>query len=127
MTLTDDELITAFESCSLDPAEFGHREHVRVTWIYLRRHAHVEALERVTSGLRRYVAAVGAADKYHETITWAWFALVAERHAAGDAGSWEAFAAAHPELFESGLLETVYDRETLSSALARRVFVLPRG
>lgn len=126
MTLTDDELTAAFEACSLDPSLFGHREHVRLTWIYLRRHAHVEALQRLTTGLRRYVAAVGAAAKYHETITWAWFALVAERVAADPELGWDAFAAAHPELFESGLLETVYDRETLGSALARRVFVLPR-
>ena len=79
---------------------------------------------------RREAAALGHAERYHETITWAYLALVNERlHAADAPADFDAFAGANPDLFDrtGGALARLYDRATLESPLARRVFLLPRS
>jgi hypothetical protein len=126
--MTDAELLHAFESCDLPSGEFHHREHVQVAWAYLERHPPLDALHRFSDGLRRFAAHHGATGLYHETITLAYFFLIAERRARMGAGhGWEEFAAANPDLmrWRGGVLSRYYREETLASDLARRVFVLP--
>jgi len=86
-----------------------------------------EASLRFCSGLRRFAEAHGKSALYHETITWAYLALVNERRANGTGGDFDAFAAANPDLLQGGMqaLLALYDRETLGSELAKRAFVLP--
>ena len=99
MKLTDDEFVMAFENLDLGAESFGHREHVRLAWVYLHRYPAHEALPAFANGLKKFTAHLGAADKYHETITWAYLALINERIARskeqpdGQALSWEAFSA----------------------------------
>lgn len=128
--MTDADLLAAFESCTLPADAFHHVDHVRMAWIYLQRLPLLEALARFVATLQRYAAHHGAAQRYHATITLAYFFLIAERrerHAA--IGSWEEFAAANADLlrWRGGLLERRYRPETLASELARRVFLLPDG
>jgi hypothetical protein len=125
--LTDDEFVTAFENLSLGGESFGHRGHVRLAWIYLKRYPAHEALPLFAKGLRKFATHLGAADKYHETITWAYLALINERMARGQESNWETFSAANADLFEwpGGALSRYYDPSTLESDLARRTFLLP--
>jgi len=129
--MTDSELLRAFESCDLDPESVQHETHVRLAWAALRAYPPVEALERQTEGLKRYVERHGAEGKYHATITWAHLLLIQERIAeAPDVDDWADFAARNADLLtreNGGILARYYDRETLESELARRVFVLPKG
>ena len=124
---SEDALARAFEACTLAPADFGHAEHVRLAWHYLEREPLLSAAARLCEGLRRYTRAIGAAGKYHETVTLAWLLLVHERRRCGDAADWPAFRRANPDLFdpEARPLAAYYRPETLKSALARRRFVLP--
>jgi hypothetical protein len=125
----DRTLVARFEDCSLSGAELGHREHVRIAWIYLREAPFEAAAQRFCTHLRRFAAALGKADRYHATITWAYLALVHERiHAGPPANDFAAFADANPDLMmrENGALTAYYDEATLASPLARQVFVLPR-
>ncbi|HVG28322.1 MAG TPA: hypothetical protein VM864_01245 [Pyrinomonadaceae bacterium] len=126
----DAEFIRRFESCELPPAEFPHREHVRLAWLYVRRGGAREALARFSTGLRRYAAFNGKPDLYHETITWAYILLINERAArAASAQGWEEFAAANPDLldWQNSVLKTYYREETLGSELAKKVFLFPDG
>jgi len=126
--MDDLEFIRRFEDCTLPGDAFHHREHVRLAWLYLRRHSVMEALGRFTEGLKRFAAANGQPGLYHETITWAYLFLIHERMArAGEAEAWEAFMAGNPDLFtwNPSVLAGYYQEETLRSELARRVFVLP--
>jgi hypothetical protein len=128
--MDDAALVAAFEACSLKEADFSHRAHVRVAWLYLGSGARFEeAALRFCQGLRRFAASLGKADRYHETITWAFLAIVNERRHGCGASSFEAFAEENRDLFEPELapLLRLYDRETLRSELARRVFLLPRA
>jgi len=126
--MTDDDFAHRFEACTLPNSEFHHRDHVRLAWIYLRRHPALDALARFTAGLQRFAAFHGHPGLYHETITWAYLFLIHERMADSPAGeSWEEFAARHPDLvtWKPSILDRYYAPETLRSDRARRLFVLP--
>jgi hypothetical protein len=125
--LTDAELLAGFEAFTLPASAFGHREHVRVAWLYLRAAPFESAAFRFCTHLRRFAEAHGKPGLYHETITWAYLVLVNERRHASEALDFESFARQNSDLFdnESGALAELYDAETLRSERARRVFVLP--
>jgi hypothetical protein len=123
----DAALIDAFETCTLPKGALDHKAHVRVAWIYLQDLPLVHALERFAVSLKRYAKSVGAADLYHETITWTYLFLIRERMEQAPGLSWEEFAAANPDLFgdHRQLLRRYYREETLHSDLARRTFLMP--
>lgn len=126
--LTDKERIQQFEDGATPPEGFHHIDHVRLAFEYLGRYSVLEALQRFSSALRRFAAAQGKADRYHETITWAYLLLIRERIArAGGEQTWKEFAARNADLliWKGGILERLYWPETLDSSLARNTFVLP--
>jgi len=120
----DREFIAQFEACTLPPSQFHHRNHVRLAWLYLKEAPLLDALTRFRTSLQRYAASLGAAAKYHETITFAFLFLIHERMQRADAPSFDDFADANAELFEN-ILGRYYSEEALGSELARRVFVMP--
>ena len=120
----DREFVRSFEACTLPPEQFPHRAHVRLAWLYLRDASLLDALVRFVEGLKRYAGSLGATAKYHETVTWAYMFLIHERMATATAETFEEFASANPDLF-NGVLDKYYRKETLSSDLARRTFLMP--
>lgn len=125
--MTDDDFLAALEQCVLPESEFTHVAHVRAAYLYLRAGGFAWALERIRSAIRNYAAHLGRADKYHETITVAYLALIQEHLSErGDAGGWLNFQRENQYLFRKDLLLHYYDRGQLASDLARRTFVLPR-
>lgn len=127
LVLSDEELLARFEDGSLPDGSFHHEQHVRVAWMFVRRYGMPDALGRFADALKRFAAAKGAAGLYHETITWAYLFLVAERIARTPGAGWDGFAAVNPDLlsWKPSLLERYYTPETLKSDLARRTFVMP--
>jgi len=126
--MTDEELVSYFEAGTDPPGGFHHAEHVRVAWWYARRHPWVAALARFQAALRRFAEARGKPERYHETITTAFMALVAERlDGTGADLDWDGFAARNADLlaWSPSILDRYYQPETLASDRARRVFVLP--
>lgn len=126
--MDDDHLVRLFEAGESPPTGFHHRDHVRVAWWYLRERPLPEALGRFATGLQRFAAAQGKPDLFHETITTAYLLLINERLA--DRGrdlAWEEFAARNPDLltWKPSILARYYREETLSSARAKRTFVMP--
>jgi hypothetical protein len=122
----DSELIRAFEARELPPGEFRHREHVRLAFAMLRAEQDFgEAGVRFCRALKRFAASVGAAGKYHETLTWAYLALIHERMASGPFASSQELLERHPDLLSGALAERYDVAEITASPLARRVFVLP--
>lgn len=121
------EVVRAFEERRILGDSFTHREHVMVGWHYARKEPAALALAELTRGIQELASALGQDGLYHETLTWAWFALIRERvEQIGADSSWEEFAAASPDLLSGAALRALYDPETLDSALARKVFLLPR-
>ena len=122
---TAGDLLSAFEAGRIDPAQFPHRAHVQVSYELLERHRFPEALLHLARGLRRLATKAGKPEIYHETITAAFLALIAERRWRDGRGSWEDFAARNPDVFRKELLETIYEPAVLRSPVARATFVLP--
>lgn len=120
-------LLERFVDTSLPAAEFHHEQHVEVAWRFVRDHGMPQALAEFTAAIKRFADAKGATGLYHQTITWAFLLLIAERQARCEADSWEAFAAANPDLlaWRPSVLERYYSSEVLTSDLARRVFIFP--
>ena len=116
--------MAAIEACTLPAADFDHRQHVRLAWIYLSEEPVLEALARFVATLRHYATSLGAATKYHETINFAFLFLIHERMQRAAAPTFEEFAAANGDLF-SPILDRYYRPETLASPLAKATFVMP--
>ena len=124
--MTDEEFLCAVEMCELPPVDFSHEAHVRVAYLCLRDADFADALARIRRLLRAYVAHLGKADRYHETITVACAALIQQAMCErGDGGAWPAFARENSELLRSDLLSRFYAQAQLNSPIARRIFVLP--
>jgi len=126
--MTDDDFLARLEDGSLPAASFRHRDHIRAGYLYVRRHGFAGAVAAMARALRSFAAAKGRPGLYHETITVAFVALINRHYVADDgAGDFEAFAAAHPDLFVPGLLDRFYPPGQLDTAEARAVFVLPQA
>jgi hypothetical protein len=125
--MNDEDFIRQFEDCTLSPDYFHHQNHVRLAWLYLSQHPTLEALVKLSDGIKKYAASLGKATLYHETITWAYIFLIQERMARSDDDTWEAFAEKNPDLlnWQENILKQYYLEETLASDLAKRVFIFP--
>ena len=69
------ELVRAFETCEIHPAEFKHYQHLAVALWYLKHHPYEAASEKMRNGIQRLAAAYGKTG-YHETITVFWLKVV---------------------------------------------------
>jgi hypothetical protein len=126
--MNDEDFLRALESCELPEKEFGHAAHVRAAYLYLRAADFAGALERTRRSIRKYAAHLGKPDRYHETITVAYVALIRQHMwERGDGGAWAAFARDNPELLDKALLLAFYPEEQLNSDAAREIFLLPRA
>ena len=126
--MSDDDFIAQLEACTLPENRFHHADHLHAAWLYLTRFPVTEAIARFSRTLRAYVASLGKADRYHETVTWAYLFLINERIRCCQSGeTWEQFAAAHSDLFDwnNSILLKYYREETLQSEIARWIFVMP--
>jgi hypothetical protein len=123
ITPEDAAVLSEFRSGRL--AAFPHRDHVRVAWLTLRERTFEEALPAFCRDLRAYAAAKGAQGLYHATITWAFFALIAERFVRDE--TFAQFAGRNGDLFakEPSPLDRYYTARRLASDAARERFVLP--
>ena len=114
---------------------FGHRQHVQLTWLAVRRYGMPAAIRLVSDGIRRTARYAGAPQKYHETISRAWVELVAHHaighpagtagHPAGQEADFATFAAANPLLLDKRLLTRFYRPATLAARKARTGWVEP--
>ena len=116
-----------FEACRVTPAEFNHRAHVRLAYIYLVDSSPEAAPDLMREALLGFLRHHGIeVSKYHETLTRAW--ILAVRHfmeGSPPARSADAFIAGNPSLLDSKIMMTHYSAEVLFSAEARARYVEP--
>ena len=125
--MTNTEFIQMFEADAVPESSFHHTDHVRLAFAYLSEFPPLEALQKFCSALKRFAAARGKTQLYHETITHAYFFLIRERMAPCKTAGWDEFALNNPDLliWKGGILSRYYSEVTLKSDLARTVFVFP--
>lgn len=118
-----------YDEVMADAERFGHRQHLHLTWLAVRRFGTAEAITVVSDGIRETARYAGAPQKYHATVSRAWVEMVGH-HALGhrsDGGddSFERFAEANPALLDKRLLSRFYSSALLASAEARAGWVEP--
>ena len=126
--MNEAEWMEAFESGTLPNDSFHHTEHVKMAFLYVQKFPPLEALRRFSSSLTRFAAANGKPNLYNETITWAFLLLIRERVArANSPQTWAEFSASNADLlrWDDNILKKYYRAETLSSELAKSVFLFP--
>jgi hypothetical protein len=117
--------LARFVRGEFDPGSFRHRDHVRMGVEMLRRHGFVEAALHYSNALRAMLEKAGRPDAFHQTVTLAFLALIAERMAAEKYSDFGAFERANPDLIDKSVLGRWYGPERLGLEVARRTFVLP--
>jgi hypothetical protein len=104
---------------------FGHRQHVHLTWLAVRRYGTAAAIEVVSAGIRRTARYAGAPQKYHATVSRARVELVGHHASQADAADFDSFADRHPALLDKRLLTRFYRPSTLAGDPARSGWVEP--
>jgi hypothetical protein len=122
---------------------FGHRQHVHLTWLAVRRCGLPAAITVVSEGIQRTARYAGVPQKYHATVSRAWVELVG--HHALESGEplesleslesresresredgFAAFADRNPALLDKRLLTRHYRPSTLASPQAKTGWVEP--
>lgn len=127
MDTGDGRFLTALEAGTLPPEAFDHRGHLRAAFLYLRQYDFPGACVAMKGTIRAFAARLGKSTLYHETVTVAYLALIAERLAEEPAGlGFDDFLARYPELASREYFERYYPRGVLDSPEARATFILPR-
>jgi hypothetical protein len=120
------ELVDAFQSGSIAPAQFNHAAHMATALAYLAGHSFFDAQERMRSTLLQFTARQGI-NVYHETITTFWMRLL-DHLARGpyrDVPLWARINLIVKRWEHAGVLEAHYSRELIHSKAARQSWVLP--
>jgi hypothetical protein len=104
---------------------FGHRQHVHVTWLAVRRFGTATAIRVISDGIQGVARYAGAPQKYNATVSRAWVELVGHHADHSDAAEFDAFADQHPALLDKRLLARFYRPSTLARDEARTGWVAP--
>jgi len=124
--MTDVELTRALERGEIANEDFHHVSHLHVAWVYLAESSSVwQAGNKMRDTLRRFAAAAGKPQKYHETITLFWVHLLSRAHAANGGERLEEIVRANPQLLEKNFPLAYYSVERLFSDEARTSWVEP--
>ncbi len=108
-------------------ARFGHRQHVHLTWLAVRRYGSATAITLVSEGIQQTARYAGAPQKYHATVSRAWVELVGHHATAPGAedDDFDGFISRNPALLDKRLLTRFYRSSTLASQEARSGWVEP--
>lgn len=124
--MTDVELTRALERGEIPNQDFHHASHLHVAWVYLAESSSVhQAANKMRETLRRFAAAAGKPEKYHETITLFWVHLLARERATNRGGRLEDVVYANPQLLEKNFPLAYYSSERLFSDEARASWMEP--
>jgi len=130
MFMDDETFLERFEQCQIAADDWGHREHIKVAYLYLRRMPLDAAVNRMRDGLKALQAALQVPDAldrgYHETMTQVWMRLVDfTLRQFGPAASADDFFQSHPQLWQAKVLRFFYSPDRLLSANAKAAFIDP--
>ncbi|WP_040807977.1 hypothetical protein [Nocardia concava] len=121
----DDDFDSLLAQLVSEAGRFGHREHVRLTWLTVRGHGVASAIDRIGDGIRRTARYEGNPRKYHATLSRAWVELIGYHAAEHPGADFETFLSENPELLDKRLLLRFYNPATLASERARVGWVAP--
>jgi hypothetical protein len=125
--LSDDVFEQQFADCKLDPELFSHEAHLRLAWIHIQNYGVDNAIENVSTQLKRYTAYVNAADKFNKTVTIAAVYAVHHFMKKNPSADFVGFINTNPQLKNNfrALIQTHYSQDVFNQAAAKREFLQP--
>jgi len=119
--------IDSFECGTINPELFDHEAHVFIAWTYLQQCDLKESIDRFCAALRRLTRKLGIESKYHETLSWFFMILIAERRSESGSNGWQTFKRDNADLFAThpSIVRDYYSEKRLGSSVARTQFVMP--
>ena len=125
LTESDLLLLQQFETKTLPNEAFRHREHVRLTWVYLTLEPADHVGARLCRCLLELATSHGVARRFHHTLTIVWVRIIeSERRSFSDI-PFDALVTFCPSLLNKDLPLSYYSRERLYSDEARQHWVEP--
>jgi hypothetical protein len=121
-------VVSGFESCGTGKDDFKHREHLTVAVSYLNVATQKQAADKMRIGLLRFLTHHGVGtEKYNETLTMFWVAMVRRTLAEirTDSSLVEKCNVVIEALGNPSLAFDYYSKELLWSDEARRAYVKP--
>jgi hypothetical protein len=121
-------VVLGFESCGTGKDDFKHREHLTVAVSYLSVSTQKQAADKMRIGLLRFLAHHGVgSEKYNETLTMFWVAMVRQTLAeiGADSSLVEKCNRVIDALGNPALAFDYYSKELLWSDEARKTCVKP--
>ncbi len=123
--MTDEDFLNAFEATGLCERDFDHAAHVRAAFLLIQRHGFAHAVPLYCRALQALTRHYGVPEKYHETITIAFLALINQRLSEMPDANWDDFCTQNADLFSGNALLTYYTPAQLAQPAARKTFQLP--
>ena len=126
-TAEDRRFRQRMEAGEFPAAEFDHRAHLRLAYIYLAENNPDQSTELMRDTLNRFLVHNGVdPSKYHATITRAWILAVHHfMHRSGGTASADELIDAFPDMLDSKIMLTQYSADLLFSDEARAAFDAP--
>jgi hypothetical protein len=124
--MDDAAFLDAFESGALPNSAFHHRDHLRLSWLYLRRDGPEVGTQRIIDGIRHFATAHGAAERFHVTLTEFWIRFVQHLiEAFPGVDRFDGLLARFPPALDKTIVNRHYTGAVLWSTAARAQFVSP--
>jgi hypothetical protein len=123
LTDTDRLLRHQFETKALPNAAFRHREHVRLTWLYLTMEPPDDVAARLCRSLLDLATSHGVPQRFHHTLTVVWVRIIGAARREHPDLPFDALAAACPWLLDKDAPLAYYTRDRLYSDDARQRWV----
>lgn len=124
---SDEVFIRKFENQALLPDEFKHRDHLRLTWLYLATYDLETTVQKACYGIKVYAESLGAGKKFHLTITDSIVRIMAQRVDKMEKKEWELFLNQNRDLVDDAIsvLLQYFSRDLLFSEKARTSLIQP--
>jgi hypothetical protein len=125
--LSDSEFLNQFNSCDLDPELFTHEAHLRLAWIIIHKLGQAAAQEEIQKLLKKFVASVGATDKYNKTVTVAALKIVYHFIRKSQSDNFKDFISEFPRLNDNfkDLIDSHYSFDIFNSPIAKNEYLKP--
>ncbi|MEL6988638.1 MAG: hypothetical protein AAGK97_12510 [Bacteroidota bacterium] len=127
LELSDNAFTKQFADCILDPKLFNHEAHIRLAWIHINEVGIEAAIKIIQKQIKKYVADLGAQDKYNSTLTVAAIQTVYHFMLKSNPSTFNKFRENHPRLFNNfeDLIEAHYSIDIFNSPKAKTEYLLP--
>lgn len=125
--ISDIQFEKQFENCTLNPSIFNHEAHLRLAWIHITTYGIEQALMNIQMQLQRFVASVGASDKYNKTLTIAAVKAVYHFTLKSKVTTFSDFISEFPRLAYNfkELMEAHYSINIFTAQNAKQEYIVP--